>query len=132
MVKISSEKVVKKIIQFSFVAILVLAVVFFDPKGDILKNYQKNYSKSEYFENCIPNNGQENNFVEVAEVTDGDTITINNGCKPVTVRLLGIDTPETVDPRKPVQCFGKQASAFTKSQLTGKMVKIEEDEKVGS
>ena len=39
----------------------------------------------------------------VVRVVDGDTIKVSTG---VTLRLIGIDTPETVDPRKPVQCFG--------------------------
>ena len=43
------------------------------------------------------------------------------------IRLLGVDTPEVVDPRKPVQCFGHVASAFTKSQLEGRRVMLELD-----
>lgn len=45
----------------------------------------------------------------------------------VTVRLLGVDTPETVDPRKPVQCFGKEASDFTKNLLSGARVRLDPD-----
>jgi micrococcal nuclease len=44
------------------------------------------------------------------------------------VRLIGVDTPETVDPRKPVQFFGKEASAFTKKLLTGESVILEYDQ----
>ncbi len=47
--------------------------------------------------------------------------------KKETLRLIGIDTPETVDPRKPVQCFGKEASAKAKSLLSGKSVRLEAD-----
>ena len=44
------------------------------------------------------------------------------------VRLIGIDTPETVDPRKPVQCFGKEASDHTKALLpAGTAVRLERD-----
>jgi len=43
------------------------------------------------------------------------------------VRLLGIDTPETVDPRKPVQCYGPQASAFAKHLETGRTVTLAYD-----
>lgn len=60
----------------------------------------------------------------VTKVIDGDTIEIGNG---VHVRLIGIDTPETVDPRRPVGCFGKEASNFTKQLLNGKMVRLEKD-----
>jgi micrococcal nuclease len=50
----------------------------------------------------------------VTRVVDGDTIVVTGN---VHVRLIGMDTPETVDPRKPVQCFGKAASARTKQLL---------------
>ncbi|OGG66342.1 hypothetical protein A3D71_00170 [Candidatus Kaiserbacteria bacterium RIFCSPHIGHO2_02_FULL_55_20] len=46
----------------------------------------------------------------VVRVVDGDTIVVGMNGNNVTVRLIGLDTPETVDPRKPVQCFGKEAS----------------------
>src|SRR5215218_3176187 len=53
----------------------------------------------------------------VSKVTDGDTIHVHIGGGDETVRLIGIDTPETVDPRQPVQCFGKEASNRTKELL---------------
>ena len=48
---------------------------------------------------------------------DGDTIIIRLGGRTEDVRLLGIDTPETKDPRKPVQCYGHEASAHTSTLL---------------
>jgi micrococcal nuclease len=60
----------------------------------------------------------------VTKVVDGDTIQLDNG---KTVRFVGIDTPETVDPRRPVGCFGKEASNETKSLLTGKEVVLQKD-----
>lgn len=60
----------------------------------------------------------------VTKVVDGDTIVVNN---TITVRFVGIDTPETVDPRRPVGCFGKEASNETKKLLTGKTVVLEKD-----
>ncbi len=56
----------------------------------------------------------EGDDTSVESVVDGDTIVIAGGTR---VRLIGIDTPETKDPRKPVQCFGLEASAFTSSLL---------------
>src|SRR3989338_980161 len=53
----------------------------------------------------------------VVKVVDGDTIVVAKNGKSMTVRLIGVDTPETVDPRKPVQCFGKAASDETKKML---------------
>lgn len=63
----------------------------------------------------------------VKKVVDGDTIKVVTGTSVKTVRLIGVDTPETVDPRKTVQCFGVEASNFTKSLLTGKTVTLESD-----
>lgn len=61
----------------------------------------------------------------VSEVVDGDTIKLSNG---ETVRLIGVDTPETVHPNKPVEKFGREASAFTKQLLLGKQVRLEYDQ----
>jgi len=66
-------------------------------------------------------------YYRVTSVTDGDTIKVAIGNKTETVRLIGVDTPETKDPRKPVQCFGKQASDFTTQQLSGTTVRLEPD-----
>lgn len=62
-------------------------------------------------------------LVQVTSVVDGDTIKTELG----TVRFIGVDTAEVVDPRKPVQCFGKEASAKTKELLEGKRVRLEKD-----
>jgi len=63
-------------------------------------------------------------MVKVIRVVDGDTIEIEGGQK---VRYIGIDTPETVDPRKSVQCFGKEASDKNKELVEGKEVELEKD-----
>lgn len=60
----------------------------------------------------------------VSKVIDGDTIVLEDG---QTVRFVGIDTPETVDPRRPVGCFGKEASNETKKLLVGKVVILQKD-----
>ena len=62
--------------------------------------------------------------VKVTRVIDGDTIEIEGGQK---VRYIGIDTPETVDPRKPVQCFGIEASNINKELVEGKNVRLAKD-----
>lgn len=61
---------------------------------------------------------------KVARSIDGDTIKLENG---QVVRYIGIDTPETVDPRKPVQCFGKEASRENRKLVEGKKVILKED-----
>jgi micrococcal nuclease len=60
--------------------------------------------------------GADGSAVVVADV-DGDTITVRLAGHDERVRLLGIDTPETKDPRKPVQCFGHEASQHTAALL---------------
>ena len=64
----------------------------------------------------------------VVHVVDGDTIVVaERGGRTETVRILGADTPETVDPRKPVQCYGPEASAYSKAHLSGRSVRLEFD-----
>src|SRR4029453_3783355 len=53
----------------------------------------------------------------VVSVTDGDTIVVRVGGRDEHVRLIGIDTPETVAPTKPVMCFGGEASHETAALL---------------
>jgi micrococcal nuclease len=53
----------------------------------------------------------------LVRVVDGDTVVVDIGGQRETVRLLGIDTPETVKPNSPVECFGPEASANTKRLL---------------
>ena len=60
----------------------------------------------------------------VKRVIDGDTIVLENAER---VRLIGVDTPETVHPNKQVEYFGKEASRFTKKMVEGKKVKLEYD-----
>jgi micrococcal nuclease len=60
----------------------------------------------------------------VSRVVDGDTVWVRDGSRSLDVRLLGIDTPETVDPHRPVGCFGPEASAYTKHLLTGRRVRL--------
>ncbi len=59
---------------------------------------------------------------KVLKVVDGDTIRVDVRGNRESVRLLGIDTPESVDPRKPVQCFAKAATEKMKSFVAGKSV----------
>ncbi len=66
-------------------------------------------------------------FYKVTDVIDGDTIRVNINGKIEKIRLLGIDTPETVDPRKEVQCFGLEASKKLKELISGKNVGLEVD-----
>lgn len=60
----------------------------------------------------------------VTRVIDGDTIEIEGGQK---IRYIGIDTPETSDPRTGVQCYGKEATSKNKALVEGKKVRLEKD-----
>lgn len=96
-------------------------------------------------------------YAEVVRIVDGDTVIVrfipNNSTESKTIttlsksaesktataqttavnaieekaRLIGINTPESVDPRKPVQCFGREASEYTKKYLLGKKVRLASD-----
>ena len=69
---------------------------------------------------------------KVLKVVDGDTISVDVRGKKEVVRLLGIDTPESVDPRKPVQCFAREATNKLKSFINGKSVILVDDSTQGN
>src|SRR5215204_612507 len=72
---------------------------------------------------------QTSQAVTVERVVDGDTIHTSPAVGgPDGVRLIGVDTPEPVDPNEPIQPYGPEASAFTTAQLEGKTVKLTFDE----
>ena len=60
----------------------------------------------------------------IKRVIDGDTVELSDGRK---LRYIGIDTPETVDPRISVECFGREASSFNRNLVEGKAVELEKD-----
>ena len=68
-----------------------------------------------------------NQEYRVVQVLDGDTIIVRRGSYRDTIRLLGVDTPETHHPTKPVQCYGPEASAYTARRLFGQLVRLEDD-----
>lgn len=62
--------------------------------------------------------------IKVARVIDGDTVELINGDR---LRYIGIDTPEEVDPRKPIQCFAEEAAAKNKALVEGKSIVFYKD-----
>lgn len=66
-------------------------------------------------------------YFKVIKVIDGDTIDIEYFGKTERIRMIGINTPESVDPKKPVECFGKEAATEGAKLLAGKFVSIERD-----
>lgn len=65
-----------------------------------------------------PSVDKDGNIVATVEkVVDGDTIEVSFDGQKETIRLIGVDTPETKHPTKPIECWGPEASAFTRSVL---------------
>jgi micrococcal nuclease len=60
----------------------------------------------------------------VTRVVDGDTAHVSLRGRDVTIRFIGVDTPETVAPGQPIECYGPEASRFTTQKLTGVTVKL--------
>ena len=92
---------------------------------------QNKLPKDQSFEQLLPDivrqpqkDQSQDETVLVARVIDGDTVEVESGER---VRYLGIDTPETVDPRRPEGCFGKEASAKNKELVEGRYVRLEND-----
>lgn len=71
------------------------------------------------------------NSYKVVKVVDGDTLDLNINGTTERIRLIGVNTPESVEPRQPVECFGIEASNRAKEILTGKTVILEKDPSQG-
>jgi len=95
----------------------------YDPLGTLvsLLSWSNAVSGRTYF----PSQAGKRITVRVVAVIDGDTIDVTIEGKRERVRMIGVDTPETVHPKKAVETFGKEASEFTKSTLMGKTVTLE-------
>ncbi len=131
-----------KIFIWFIVVIFILIIIPTDDK--VVSVDQVVVEKGEVQEiesgNTIPNEEkitevkpitQEVKSYSVTRVIDGDTIDVSIDGKIERLRLIGIDTPETVDPRKPVECFGVEASNKAKGILAGKKVILESDPSQG-
>ena len=74
-----------------------------------------------------PPNGK-SDLGKIADVIDGDTVDIDINGRTERVRLIGVNTPETKHPTKPIECFGPEASAYLTQLLPkGTRVRIERD-----
>lgn len=111
--------------------VLFLLIVKFIPKSNIVNNNVAPVSTIIPTITILPTtepiSALSKKYFVVTKVIDGDTIMVDIGGTVETVRLIGVDTPETVDPRKPVQCFGKEASIMMKQLVEGKNVILETD-----
>lgn len=70
--------------------------------------------------NNLSQSAQQNQpgLYSINHYVDGDTIAVNMNGSVETIRFIGVDTPETHKPNTPVQCFGPQAAAYTKAQIS--------------
>ena len=76
---------------------------------------------------CMAQRGGGTITARVERVIDGDTLVVRYQDARRTVRLIGVDTPESVHPARPVQYFGAEASAFTRARLDGQTVELVRD-----
>ncbi|MBC2575191.1 thermonuclease family protein [Peptostreptococcus canis] len=88
---------------------------------------KKETETKESVDNSINKNTNSFSEAKVTKVVDGDTIYVNLDNKEYKIRMIGVDTPETVHPSNPVQFYGKEASDFTKNSLNSKTVYLQKD-----
>lgn len=116
-----------------FIGILFGAALFGRPTTKIENQDVKSAvstvtpEQAEIVSETVGTSSPKKDLYQIVKVIDGDTISVNINGKIEAIRLIGIDSPESVDPRKPVQCFGKEASEKAKEVLTGKKVSLEYD-----
>lgn len=107
-------------VRWYFIAVFVIVTVIF--LRDSFDRYRY-YRQIPQIRTTIPihSGGVK---AKVVSVSDGDTIKIDTG---ETVRYLGIDTPELHHPRKPVQCYGREARLMNEALVAGRVVWLESD-----
>lgn len=122
----------KKFIRLFFVLMAILIALY-------SYAYQKGYSRglaellpaksSQSKAAQVQSKGQisSEKFYSVVHIADGDTIDVLVDDQKVRVRLLGINSPESVAPNRPVECFGKEASNYISSLISNKSVRLELD-----
>lgn len=71
--------------------------------------------------------GSASETATVVRVVDGDTLIIDRGNGTERLRLIGVDTPETVQPDTPIECFGPESSAYLTDLLSGEVVRLDLD-----
>lgn len=108
---IKSQKFKKLLIRF-VLALFIILLGYLSEANTGVKTQLTNLSPGTY---------------QISKFHDGDTISVNMDNIEETIRFIGIDTPETQDPRKAVQCLGKAASEFTKNLIGDNPVRLEAD-----
>jgi len=110
--------------------IVILAIFLFGFGATILSSFQTKptvYKIPSITHEAANSTTSQDSALEqatISRVIDGDTVELSDGRH---VRYIGMDTPETVDPRKPIECFGRQASEENKGLVEGRTVRLEKD-----
>lgn len=123
----------QNIVLFLIIGVLLISVGFILGKSSIQKKNVEEIATSSV--SFFPTSSltqstsktQSNQFHRVVKVIDGDTIQVDINGKTETLRLIGIDAPETGDSRSLVSCFGNEATSRAKEILNGKSVQLETD-----
>lgn len=81
-----------------------------------------------FIDNRVGDSSSKYNYYPIKKFVDGDTFWVDDGSeKGLKIRLIGVDTPETVHPRKPVEYYGREASNYVKELLKSQRVRLEFD-----
>ena len=121
-------------LNISIVVVFFALVLLQNAFGDVWQKYQKDIiAIRQLTPSPTPQvlAATDNVLWLVTKVVDGDTIEVQFEGVKETIRFIGIDTPETKDPRKPVQCFGQEASNKMKELVENKQVILESDPSQG-
>lgn len=121
----------KNIVEIIFIICAFVYLIF--QQVSISRHDEGNKSSEEVSEESTQStqSTQSANLYKVVKVVDGDTIDVVINGKAEKVRLLGINAPESVDPRRPDECFGNEASKYVKDTLLNKPVYLEGDTSQG-
>ena len=118
-----SPTIVSMYLKYISISSLLIGFLFFLAQPYIAHQYTPHTSTHSF----SPSITEASTTYAVIKVVDGDTIEINHDGKAVKIRLIGINTPEVVDPRRPVQCFGREASQEAHRLLDGAYVMVHTD-----
>ncbi len=125
-----NEALTKKLNRLGYIGLIIIALAYlYQETGVNFLNSPSVIVGATTTKNTSSKNTD--TYYPVTKVTDGDTIQVSIDGTVEKIRLIGINTPETVDPRKTVQCFGKEASERMKELVEGKTVRLEYDDSQG-
>lgn len=117
------SKSTKLIIGF----LLFLIAIKFTPSSNESTNTPTSELSPTITPTSIPTPTIKPNLARLIRIVDGDTIVVEINNQEATVRLIGIDSPEVYDPRKSVQCFGKEATEKIKELINGNYIILTSD-----